>query len=85
MRRILKSPFIYSIMDRLGPTLTWRMAMLSRSFLSKKHKPYDRVILERFRRYGRKKLGGATMPLSWPTRTWRTFKSMNGTAESRPI
>ena len=56
MRRNFRSPFIYSIMDRLGPTLTWRIAMLSRSFLSKKHKPYDRVILERFRRYGRKKL-----------------------------
>jgi UDP-2,3-diacylglucosamine hydrolase len=56
LRRVLKSRVIYSIMDGLGPGLTWKIAMMSRIFLSKSHKPYDRKILNRFRRYGRKKL-----------------------------
>lgn len=56
LRRILKSRFIYAIMDRLGPRLTWTIAMLSRHVLSKSHKPYDKRIMERFRRYGKRKL-----------------------------
>jgi UDP-2,3-diacylglucosamine hydrolase len=56
LRRILKSRLVYSIMDRLGPRLTWRIAMLSRHFLSKSHKPYDRATMDRFRRYGKRKL-----------------------------
>src|SRR5208283_1558900 len=56
LRRILKSRLIYSIMDSLGSGLTWKIAMMSRPFLSKSHKPYDKRILNRFRRYGRKKL-----------------------------
>lgn len=56
LRRILKSRLIYSIMDRLGPGLTWKIAMLSRHFLSRSHKPYDRTTMNRFRQYGKKKL-----------------------------
>jgi len=56
LRRALKSRFVYAIMDRLGPSLTWKVAMMSRPLLSKSHKPYDGRILNRFRRYGRRKL-----------------------------
>jgi UDP-2,3-diacylglucosamine hydrolase len=56
LRRILKSRLVYSIMDRLGPSLTWRIAMLSRHVLSKRHKPYNEAIMNHFRRYGRRKL-----------------------------
>ena len=85
MRMILKSPFVYSIMDRLGPRLTWKIAMFCRRFLSRSHKPYNKAILERFRRYGRMKLQGrATMPWSWLTPTWQISKNTNGTAGSAP-
>ncbi len=56
LRPILKSRFIYSIMDLFGPMLTWRIAMWSRIFLSKKHKPYRKKIVDRFRHYAEKKL-----------------------------
>jgi len=56
MRMILKSRLVYSIMDLLGPGLTWKIAMFFRRFLSRSHKPYNKAILERFRRYGRMKL-----------------------------
>ena len=56
LRRILKSRLVYSIMDRLGPGPTWRIAMFSRYFLSKSHKPYNRATMDRFRRYGKRKL-----------------------------
>jgi UDP-2,3-diacylglucosamine hydrolase len=56
MRKILKSRFIYSVMDFLGPDLTWKVAMKCRSFLSKKHKPYNKRVRDAFRRYGKSKL-----------------------------
>jgi UDP-2,3-diacylglucosamine hydrolase len=56
LRWILKSGFVYFVMDRLGPRLTWKIAMFSRHFLSKSHKPHNRTVMERFRRYGKKKL-----------------------------
>jgi len=56
LRRILKSRFIYAIMDLLRPTLTWRIAMLCRPFLSRRHKGYDRKVLMRFRAYGKNRL-----------------------------
>jgi UDP-2,3-diacylglucosamine hydrolase len=56
LRRILKSRLIYSIMDRLGPSRTWKIAMLCRHFLSRSNKPHDRAVLDRFRRYGKRKL-----------------------------
>jgi UDP-2,3-diacylglucosamine hydrolase len=56
LRRILKSRLVYSIMDRLGPGITWKIAMFCRHFLSKSHKPYNRATRDRFRRYGKKKL-----------------------------
>lgn len=56
LRKILKSRFIYRIMDLLGPDLTWKIAMWSKLFLSKKRKPYNRKILNRFRTYASRKL-----------------------------
>jgi UDP-2,3-diacylglucosamine hydrolase len=56
LRWILKSRFIYFIMDRLGPELTWKIAMMSRCVLSKGHKPHDKRVMEHFRRYGERKL-----------------------------
>lgn len=56
LRRVLKSRFVYRIMDFFGQDLTWRIAMLCRPLLSKSHKPYNEKILNRFRRYGKKKL-----------------------------
>jgi UDP-2,3-diacylglucosamine hydrolase len=52
---ILKSPFIYAVMDRFGPVLTWKIAMAMRIFLSKKQKPYSVKVKEAFRRYARQK------------------------------
>lgn len=56
LRRVLKSRFIYSVMDGLGPGLTWKIAMMTRPILSKSHKPYNKKTLDRFRKYGRRKL-----------------------------
>jgi UDP-2,3-diacylglucosamine hydrolase len=56
LRRVLKSRFVYRLMDLLGPGPTWKIAMLCRPLLSKSHKPYNEKILDRFRRYGKKKL-----------------------------
>ena len=56
LRRVLRSRLVYSIMDGLGPGLTWKIAMMSRTLLSKSHKAYNEKTLNRFRRYGRKKL-----------------------------
>ncbi|OPY77105.1 MAG: UDP-2,3-diacylglucosamine hydrolase [Syntrophorhabdus sp. PtaU1.Bin058] len=52
---ILKSPFIYAVMDCFGPALTWRIAMAMRIFLSRKQKPYSDKVMEAFRRYARLK------------------------------
>ncbi len=52
---ILKSPFIYAVMDRFGPALTWKIAMAMRIFLSRKQKPYNAKVKEAFRRYARQK------------------------------
>jgi UDP-2,3-diacylglucosamine hydrolase len=56
LRRILKSRFIYGLMNLLGPERTWRIAMQCRRFLSKKEKPHSEKILVRFRGYGKRKL-----------------------------
>lgn len=56
LRSLLKSRFIYFVMDTLGPDLTWKMAMASRPLLSKSCKPYSQKTLNRFRRFGLKKL-----------------------------
>ncbi len=53
---ILRSRLLFSIMDLLGPRLTWRTAMQFGRVLSKKHKTYDERVRARFRRYGKKKL-----------------------------
>lgn len=52
---ILKSPFIYAVMDCFGPGLTWRIAMAMGIFLSKKKKRYNPKVVEAFRRYARLK------------------------------
>jgi UDP-2,3-diacylglucosamine hydrolase len=56
LSRLLRSRLVYSIMDVLGPDLTWRIAMQCGRVLSKKHKAYDEGVRARFRRYGKKKL-----------------------------
>jgi UDP-2,3-diacylglucosamine hydrolase len=57
LRTILKSRPILSLMDFLGPKLTWKIAMACRPLLSKNRKTYNEKTLNRFRRYGQRKLG----------------------------
>jgi UDP-2,3-diacylglucosamine hydrolase len=52
----LKSRFIYSVMDLLGPDLTWKTAMWFRLFLSKKHKGYNERIRNKYRTLAEVKL-----------------------------
>ncbi len=54
--RTLRSRFTYAIMDALGPSPTWWIAMFCRIFLSKTIKPYDERIRNNYREYGRGKL-----------------------------
>lgn len=56
LRPILKSSFIYLLMNIFGPSLTWSIAMGCRLFLSRKRKIYNQRALERFRDYGVAKL-----------------------------
>jgi UDP-2,3-diacylglucosamine hydrolase len=56
LRTILKSRLILGLMDFLGPKLTWKIAMACRPLLSKSHKTYNEKTLNRFRRYGQRKL-----------------------------
>ncbi len=56
LRGILKSRFVYALMDLLGPARTWRIAMACRPILSKSHKTPSERTLNRFRRHGRRKL-----------------------------
>jgi UDP-2,3-diacylglucosamine hydrolase len=56
LRRILKSRFIYSVMDMLGPSTTWKIAMACRPVLSKNNKVYSAKTRDRFRKYGARKL-----------------------------
>jgi UDP-2,3-diacylglucosamine hydrolase len=53
---LLKSNLIYSIMEALGPILTWKIAMLSSLILSDKKKPYSEDVKQIFRRFGKTKL-----------------------------
>ncbi len=54
--RFLKSRFIYSIMETIGPSLTWKIAMLSSLFLSDRKKPYREEVKQRFRTFAEKRL-----------------------------
>jgi len=56
LRKVLKSPFAYAVMDALGPTLTWKVAMACRIFLSKRRRRYNQKVRDAFRRYARRKL-----------------------------
>jgi UDP-2,3-diacylglucosamine hydrolase len=56
LRNILKSSITYSIMDALGPAFSWKIAMASRFFLSKRERAYNQKIRDAFRRYARSRL-----------------------------
>lgn len=56
LRPILKSSFIYLLMNLFGPRLTWSIAMGCRLFLSRKKRIYNQRTLEKFRNYGVTKL-----------------------------
>jgi UDP-2,3-diacylglucosamine pyrophosphatase LpxH len=57
LRGVLKSRIAYALMDLFGPKLTWRIAMACRPILSKSSKSYNTRTRNRFRHYGRRKLG----------------------------
>ena len=52
----LKTRFVCTIMDILGPASTWRAANVAGFFLSRKIKPYNEKIKYIFRKHARKKL-----------------------------
>jgi UDP-2,3-diacylglucosamine hydrolase len=56
--KILKTPFIYGIMDMFGPGLTWKIAAISGTFLSNKTKHFNKRdgVTDLFRRFARGKL-----------------------------
>lgn len=54
--KILKTHFIYAIMDMFGPGLTWKIAAIARMFLSRKKKPYSKKAKDIFRQFAREKL-----------------------------
>lgn len=53
---ILKSTFIHTIMDLLGPVATWKAARVAGVFLSRKTKPRNGRIRDIFRKYAKIKL-----------------------------
>jgi UDP-2,3-diacylglucosamine hydrolase len=53
---ILKTRFIYAIMDFLGPLLTWKIARVAGFFLSRKTKPHNEKVKNIFRKNAKKKL-----------------------------
>jgi UDP-2,3-diacylglucosamine hydrolase len=56
LRKVLKSAFIYAVMDALGPAITWKVAMACRVFLSKRRRLYSQKVRDAFRTYARRKL-----------------------------
>jgi UDP-2,3-diacylglucosamine hydrolase len=54
--KFLKTPFIYGIMDMFGPALTWKIAAVSGTFLSRKTKPFIANVMDIFREFARGKL-----------------------------
>ncbi len=54
--KALKLPFIYAVMDALGPSLTWKVAMACRIFLSKRRRIYSQKVRDAFRVYAKRKL-----------------------------
>jgi UDP-2,3-diacylglucosamine hydrolase len=56
LRRILKSPVTYAVMDVLGPAVTWKVAMACRIFLSKRRRVYSPKVRDAFRLYAKRKL-----------------------------
>ncbi len=52
---MLKTRFVYGVMDTFGPGLTWRVAMFLRLFLSKGNREYSKDIRDLFRDYAKRK------------------------------
>jgi UDP-2,3-diacylglucosamine hydrolase len=53
--KILKTSFIYGIMDMFGPGLTWKIAAISGTFLSKKTKPFNKYVINILRQFALRK------------------------------
>jgi len=56
LENVLKSPFIYTLMNLFGPEFTWKIAMAVRIFLSKKKRHYNKKVQNAFRKYAQKRL-----------------------------
>jgi UDP-2,3-diacylglucosamine hydrolase len=56
LRKVLKSPITYAVMDALGPAVAWKIAMACRIFLSKRHRVYNEKVRDAFRLYAKQKL-----------------------------
>jgi len=56
LMRLLKTPFIYSVMNLFGPRLSWRIAMGLSLFMSRKKKGNSEKVMLIFRNYAGKKL-----------------------------
>jgi UDP-2,3-diacylglucosamine hydrolase len=56
VHRLLKSRFVYAVMDHIGPERTWRIAMVVRRLLSGRPRPRSEKVLALYRKYGGKKL-----------------------------
>ncbi|OPY66602.1 MAG: UDP-2,3-diacylglucosamine hydrolase [Syntrophorhabdus sp. PtaU1.Bin002] len=57
LMRLLKTPFIYGVMNLFGPRLSWRIAMGLSLFISRKKKGNSEKVMLIFRNYAGKKLG----------------------------
>jgi len=53
---LLKTGFIYRIMELFGPIMTWRIAMFSSIIISDRKKTYREQVKQRFRAIGERKL-----------------------------
>jgi UDP-2,3-diacylglucosamine hydrolase len=49
--RALKTDFMSSVMDLFKPTLAWKAAAIAGMFLSRRKKPYNRKVIDIFRKY----------------------------------
>lgn len=53
--RTLKTDFMSGVMDLFKPSLAWKVAAIAGVFLSKKKKPYNRKVMDVFRKFALKK------------------------------
>ena len=56
LRKILKSPVTYAVMDLLGPVTSWNIAIACRLVLSKRKRDYSQTVRDAFREYAKRKL-----------------------------